>query len=444
MFHVTIKDERSAKVLLSKDTSAPAANYYAYCVEYVIDLLNGGPKLSKVFERYGRNNPLGTIDAPKAAILEFINCLHKHPSFSPELVLNKDNINYHVFQKISALMHEVELDDTSAHIYFLNLLSQMKVPGILSISISDDFTDNERILYQYNFPNDLIPEAYFCSLSNQVMDEPCFDKRISTETRYDNQKLCRHLEETGKNPYTNNKLAQHDIAFDRSLQARINNFIKKVQLIPQYFPKTYNDIYQQRKLAITSELSSTEFEAQLLAESKANQNSPNEEVAIKALCTNAQNINPHKSYQSAIDAFKNKDFKQSIFLFQQALRIFEIKCAKDSIECFRCYSGLVSCHRDLKDYDTAIKLAEEAFYFFEGKHDLSSLVKKYEECLTIRQDKPSDIYNSAVKDYKEKHYIVSLHKLLFVIVLYRQKNDKAELATCHSTLASCYRELKNF
>ncbi len=196
------------------------------------------------------------------------------------------------------------MGDTSANLYFLDLLTQMKVPGIYSIKFSDDFTDNERILYQHNFSNDQIPEAYFCLLSNQVMDEPCFDKRISNETRYDYNKLNQYLQKTGKNPHTNNTLAPHDISFDRDLQARIENFIKKVRLIPKYFPKTYNDMYRQYIEAINGELSSTEFEERLQAEIKASQNSSNEKAAIKALCTNPRNINPLIIYQSAVDALK--------------------------------------------------------------------------------------------------------------------------------------------
>ncbi len=87
MFHVMIKNDKDVRILLSKDISAPAANYFAYCVEYLIDLLNGAPQISRILERHGQTNSLGTIDAPKIAIYEFLSCLHKHPHLPTKLYL---------------------------------------------------------------------------------------------------------------------------------------------------------------------------------------------------------------------------------------------------------------------------------------------------------------------------------------------------------------------
>jgi tetratricopeptide (TPR) repeat protein len=152
------------------------------------------------------------------------------------------------------------------------------------------------------------------------------------------------------------------------------------------------------------------------------------------------NSNPLQLYQEAIKNYHANKFHDSINLLLIALTGFADKKDERSQECFKCHSTLISCYRELKQFDNAIQSAENVIKNFDGKFNLVPIIKKYHECLKLRGDKPKIIYNSAIANYKGKEFHLAIEKLIYAIDTYDQ-NSKDEIASCHSTLASCYRDI---
>lgn len=247
--------------------------------------------------------------------------------------------------------------------------------------------------------------------------------------------------QTGKNPYTNTPLSMTDIETNFSLQNEINNFVAKVTLVKQCFSTTYDKSYLKYKEQICGPMLLEDFERVLM--SPAAQTQP-DKISTRAAIIKNQNLNPLKLYQSAIENYKNKNFEAAAPQLQQALVLFETKTSKDSIECFKCYSTLISCYREIKDYKAAIAQAEQAIDIFFDKIELAPLIKKFDECLKLSQSTLETLYEQAVSNYKSKQYSVALHRLLFITSNFDPNTKKTELASSHSTLASCYRELKMY
>lgn len=436
MFHVNILNERGQKIIGSLDKTASAADHFAGCVHLAVELLNGGSEINKETKMQGLGTPFKTTVSQQSAIVMFLQFIHDHAAFKAEKVLgDASHPNHDFFLKVAQLL-KLPVNDTSTHHYFLELLKTFKITGISSIEFSDDFTEAQRNLYMVNFPDNDIPEEFLCTLSTQIMYLPCFDKR-NPEQKFDHGKLIQACSKTGKNPYTNLPITDNDIVVDEELKAKIHNFMRKIISIPKLFPENYNEIYTKYQAEITGTLDSSKFKSLLDQEKSSTAN----KVSSSALIKKEQSENPMKLYEMAILNYKNNEFETAIHQLQQALSIFQEKTGNDSSECFKCYSALTSCYRNLKKYDEAIVHAHNTIAVFFGKTDLTSIIKKYEECLTLRGDNPITLYKEAVQCYKDKQYSVAVHQLLFAIS-HIDPTNLSELASCHSTLASCYRELQ--
>ncbi|MDP3267904.1 MAG: hypothetical protein Q8M40_02530 [Legionella sp.] len=441
MFGISVLDNNGQEIKPSLKISSSPAEYYAGCLAFLIELLNGGSNLNLMFKQLDKGAEFGTSFMKQTAQVMFISQLHQHPSFSAEVCFDKKNPNYLIFHGIASLLN-VPVNDTSNHIPFLELVTQMKVEGISSISYTTQFTKNHETLYQCNFPDDFIPDEYLCVLSSQIMDTPVYDTR-TTNTFFDKNKFNESVKEKGVNPYTQVAVTAQNIVVDESLKNKIENFMAKVISIPKNFPTDYNEIYVKFKADIQSELSLEDFKVKLLSEKIKLQNMAQDKISTKALIQKLSK-NPFQLYQSAIQAYKEKNYNASVQMLTQALSLFEMNKGMSIEPQFKCHSTLISNYRDLKNYDQAIQCSEMVITQFSSQFDISSVIKKYHECLELRGDKMETVYDRAVMHYKDKQYNIALQELLFIKDKYDLNKQQPELATCYSTLASCYRELGQF
>ena len=154
---------------------------------------------------------------------------------------------------------------------------------------------------------------------------------------------------------------------------------------------------------------------------------------------------PSEVYDQATAAFKAKDHFAAKKHFEQALEIYQAK-KPDSPPCAKCYSGLASCHREMKEYPKAIENCEKALLILypnpnkEEQDTLQKVVGKYNDCLKLSRIKPEAIYQQAVDIYKNQatRLPLALYQLLYTLT---QLTDPLKQALCHSTLASCYEKL---
>lgn len=221
------------------------------------------------------------------------------------------------------------------------------------------------------------------------------------------------------------------------------SFIENAPIIKQNALEIANQI----KLFINSMGSKKSIEFDPKSNLEKQRTLSKDTISLKALI-NKEQINPMHLYHEAVKEYNKKDkpsLDNALSLLDQAIELFRHKTSKvDSEECFKCYSTIISCHRELKNYDKAINYAEHVISLFSGKIELSKVIKKYNECLKLKGDSPGQIYNQAINDFKSKQYNLALYKLLFAVERFDINTQKFELAYCHSTLASCYRELKSY
>ncbi|MDP3268834.1 MAG: Fic family protein [Legionella sp.] len=169
-------------------------------------------------------------------------------------------------------------------------------------------------------------------------------------------------------------------------------------------------------------------------------------VLSSSLSSFALPVNPLTLFQEGIKHYKNKLHAQAIESLTKSISGFQAKKGAVCAEVAKCYSSLGSVYRDNSNYQLAIETMEKALNCLEELKikDYEAAVKKHGECLLFAGHKTFSIYQTAVSDYKEKHYLLALSKLKFCIgQWYNQTIQKEQLAICYSTLASCQRELGN-
>ncbi len=174
-----------------------------------------------------------------------------------------------------------------------------------------------------------------------------------------------------------------------------------------------------------------------------NQGSSRDTVSIRALLQ-CEKINPLVKYQEGIAFYKSKQYLLARESLLQALDQFIKKLGENVIECANCYSTLASCQRELGESIQAAQSCEKAMAIF-SKVDplkLEKTAEKHLSCLKLI-DQTYEYYETGIKFYKHSEYKVAQKYLLAALEQFSKKNQKEEMATCHSALASCYRELKN-
>lgn len=165
-----------------------------------------------------------------------------------------------------------------------------------------------------------------------------------------------------------------------------------------------------------------------------------------SLSSFALSVNPLTLYQEGINHYKNKLHAQAIESLTKSLSGFQAKKGAVCAEVVKCYSSLASVYRDSSNYQLAIKAMEKMLNCLEELKikEVDAAIKKHGECLLLTGHKTLSIYQTAITDYKEKHYLLALSKLKFCIGQWlKQSEQQEQLAICYSTLASCQRELGN-
>lgn len=174
-----------------------------------------------------------------------------------------------------------------------------------------------------------------------------------------------------------------------------------------------------------------------------------DENSTKALIDLSEDKNPLSLYKKGVVHYKKKDFTLAKFCIEKALELFKQKKGAE-IECGNCYSTLASCNRELGDLNATAIACEEAILIFEDKQDqakLSAVVKKYDSCfkIIIKEEKTgsTELYDNTLRLYHDKQYLLASYRLKFLIIHFDEKmNTRDQLATYHSALSSCLRELK--
>lgn len=163
-------------------------------------------------------------------------------------------------------------------------------------------------------------------------------------------------------------------------------------------------------------------------------------VSAQALIDSTQ-PKPLDLYNQAIKEFKAEQYPAAKVYYEQALATFQKK-KPDSLPCANCYSGLVSCHREMKEYSKAIEYCEKAILILYPmeQEKLGKINVKYNDCLKLSGISSEELYQQAVDIYKNHRNKLPLavYQLLYVLP---QLKDALKQASCHSTLASCYEKL---
>ncbi|HEU5280777.1 MAG TPA: U-box domain-containing protein [Gammaproteobacteria bacterium] len=244
MYTLTIYNEKQEPIIINNSLRANTgeiATHFIQTISIYVDLLNGGQQLNHLLQSNSNekiaNFTLSSTLAPQMAFVMFVSHLHNHPYFSAEKMNDDTNPNKAVFNKISELLRETSVQSRAARIKIIDVLQRFIVPGIGKILIESDTPANEKALDAIDFPEALIPEAFNCSLTNTIMDDPCYDP-INKETIYDRNNIVRHLAknpENSKNPYTNTPLKPSNLKPADELKAQIQQFICNANFIANLF-----------------------------------------------------------------------------------------------------------------------------------------------------------------------------------------------------------------
>lgn len=66
------------------------------------------------------------------------------------------------------------------------------------------------------------------------------------------------------------------------------------------------------------------------------------------------------------------------------------------------------------------------------------------KALINKKDEPKFIYAKGISAFKKQNYSQAAQEINRALIIFLQNNSSVEAATCYSTLASCYRELKQY
>lgn len=242
MYTMTIYDTQHQLICTNNRMYRSANDIAKHFIETLfiyIDLLNGGQNINQSFKNFPDNKiSKSTLDsnlAPQMAFVQFISLLHNNKYFDMKTMRNADNPNKEVFAEISELIHTKLPVSSRAHrMKVITTLQKFVVPGIGKIVIESNAPDNEKKLDAIDFPEDLVPEQFTCSLTSSIMDNPCYDS-INKETHYDRASIELHLAASSKNPHTNTPLKKNDLISDTELQDSIQQFVRNAEFVAHLF-----------------------------------------------------------------------------------------------------------------------------------------------------------------------------------------------------------------
>jgi hypothetical protein len=265
MYTLTIYNEKQEPILINNNVhtnTGEIATHFIQAISIYIDLLNGGQQISRLFRSSSNQEiakfTLSSTLTPQMAFTMFISHLHKHPYFSAEKMNDDTNPNKAVFKEINNLLMTTTVQSRAARIKTINVLQRFIVPEVGKILIQSDAPANEQALDAIDFPEELIPEAFNCSLTNRIMDDPCYDA-INNETIYDRNSIERHLAKNPKNPYTNTPLQLSELKPLTALKKEIQQFVCNATFIADLFLK--KDLDNHFKTYITQIKTAATIEA---------------------------------------------------------------------------------------------------------------------------------------------------------------------------------------
>lgn len=248
-------------------------------------------------------------------------------------------------------------------------------------------------------------------------------------------------------PYQNSKLA-------RATELRINFYLKCLDL--EKYPGFNIEVFKEKIYIILNKIAraSNLVDDEILQLEASVELSIAEEKELK-LKTKAPVMlfspaNPLSLYNQAIKVYKeDKNYAKAMEDLEKAIVGFKEKKGEFSEEIARCYSALASVHRDKasdtnKEYASATEICAQALICLEEikSKDMSPVIVKYKQCLSLHNQQPLTIYDLAISAFKNKHYQVALCQLQYCIDKWQGSPEhNIKLAKCYSTIASCQREL---
>ena len=78
-----------------------------------------------------------------------------------------------------------------------------------------------------NFDITGIPEEFFCSLSQEIMDDPVYDP-AHPQYKFERQWIERSLQNKAENPYTRTPLSKTQLIPDTQLKNKIDDYMRRV------------------------------------------------------------------------------------------------------------------------------------------------------------------------------------------------------------------------
>lgn len=134
--------------------------------------------------------------------------------------------NQKLIKKLGLALSTWEQIESASLQFYLDVIQNLKIPGIKKVTFIDSgYTKNHRKIIEADFPEGLISPEFFCSLTQMVMDKPCY---FETPTvNQENQPRMDFLKLPDKeiNPYTRQA---EQIIHDVQLKEKINKFISDV------------------------------------------------------------------------------------------------------------------------------------------------------------------------------------------------------------------------
>jgi hypothetical protein len=312
--------------LLIKVKQVSIEQHFAGCLKSLIEVLNEGhPQLNSIVAIGIRlrlikdEYKISRQQILAAAIPNFIMFLAIHPS------LANGDTNHLLFKKLEKIVNNASNTDLSGSDLYscIALIKQFKFSGVSQIVLKSDDSLNQQRLDSINFPTELIPEDFFCSLTQQVMTNPCETNSVIVDfTQF--IKACEKKGVTGvvyENCYDRQPfdLADTgDLVINNELKTRINLFVEKAKYMYLTFKKEHIKKYKEYKVQLIDHTLPLEaFKLQIMPNNLLNTNKPSPQqqiIATKAASVETQSseklVNSEAS--TMIKSSSADDFNRSV------------------------------------------------------------------------------------------------------------------------------------
>lgn len=392
--------------------------HFAACVYFSLDLLSGGHRLKEEKPDL-LSGPTGLPPGqflPATTLIMFLINLHHHPDCSEDLLCKDNHPYYALWKKLVPLLLR-PVTDPSANQEFVNILKDFTAPGI-SIQIETTQSENEQTLNKCFFPEKLVPKAFFCNITQEVMDKPCYISNAATPI--EENALKRHLIAYKKDPLTNLPASEIDIKYLNSLAEDIKLFVNKVEMLHTFLD--HKDAVERYELFLPR-----------LTNNKLSR----KEMFLILKVDKAKVL-----YGYGVSLFKEKNYQEALHVFKLVLEAFEYN--KKPVQAAGCLYNITSCYMRLFDYENAKKRIEQCLELRQKN------LPANDEAIVKAQKKKHDIeghklacqkFEEANKLFKTKQYTDALPLYEETIKLHLLDDER--LALYHYNTGSCYDRLKN-